>query len=145
MGSELRADDIAGILVARHLKKLPARERTGFRVFLGETAPENLTGEIRKYNPTHIVVVDSAEFGGKTGAVAVMDIARAAGGVTFSTHSLPLTIMLRYLLALIDCEVAIVGIQPGNLEFGEPASKTIERAAERVARAIREAVHEPGA
>lgn len=136
VGSDLRGDDAAGPLVAKHLKELGRRGAPRLKVFLGGTAPENLTGEIKQYRPTHLVVVDSAEFGAKPGGVAVMALSDAIGGPTFSSHSLPLTIMLQYLLHFIECEVVILGIQPRRLSFGASPSKSVDLSARRVAKAI---------
>lgn len=140
VGSDLRADDAAGLLVAGHLKNLSPPLGRRLKVFLGDTAPENLTGPIKRYAPSHLIVVDSAESGAATGAVSVMDVSDAIGGTTFSTHYLPLTIMLRYILESIDCEVIIIGIQPASLMFGAATSKAVEKSAARVAAAIHEAL-----
>ena len=53
IGSELRADDVAGILVAQQIEKSVAEKKlnTELKIFIGATAPENLTGEIKKFAP----------------------------------------------------------------------------------------------
>ena len=48
VGSELRGDDIAGILAAENLK---GKTSDKLQVLIGGTAPENLTGEIKKLKP----------------------------------------------------------------------------------------------
>jgi Ni,Fe-hydrogenase maturation factor len=59
-GSSLRADDAAGMVAAEELDSLlkshPARVET--QIFLGETVPENLTGEIKRFTADGEVVKD---------------------------------------------------------------------------------------
>ena len=65
VGSELRGDDVAGMLVAGAVQKKSKK----IRVFLGATAPENLTGEIIKFKPTHLIIVDTADIKEKPGTI----------------------------------------------------------------------------
>ncbi|MDD5634254.1 MAG: hydrogenase maturation protease, partial [Candidatus Omnitrophica bacterium] len=96
IGSELRGDDAAGVLVARKCER--CFEKVGHvKVFHGSTAPENFTGEIKKFKPTHIIMIDSADIKKSAGEVAVIDL-NNIGGVSFSTHRLPTKIMAEYLI-----------------------------------------------
>ena len=53
IGSDLRGDDVAGMLTAEKLFKLVAKKSTSrLKIFFGSTAPENLTGDIKRFNPT---------------------------------------------------------------------------------------------
>jgi hydrogenase 3 maturation protease len=109
-------------------------------VFVGSNAPENCTGPIRRFDPSHLVVVDAADLGEKPGGVQLIDPNRL-DGVPFSTHSLPLSVVLGYLLkALPACHVLVVGIQPESLTFGAPPTAAVLDAARRVAEAVRAAV-----
>ncbi|MFH1221111.1 MAG: hydrogenase maturation peptidase HycI [Candidatus Eisenbacteria bacterium] len=134
VGSDLRGDDAAGLLVAESLEQLRGRHgRTSrFRIFLGETAPENLTGAIREFAPTHIIVIDSADAGKKAGTIFAID-PKEVGGISFSTHQLPLSLMIQYLQESITCSVSIIGIQPKSLGFGAPVSQEIRKAVAQVA------------
>jgi len=128
VGSELRADDYAGMLVAEKLKKLEDRCKTiRLKVFMGHTAPENLTGEIRKFKPTHLIIIDTADIGGKPGGTKVF-APDETSGITFSTHKLPIKVMISFLRQELDCSVVVIGIQPKTLDFGKPVSKEIEQA-----------------
>ncbi len=70
VGSSLKSDDAAGLLVAEELKKI---KNPKLKVFFGSTAPENLTGEIIKYKPTHIIIVDSVDMDQKPGSILLID------------------------------------------------------------------------
>jgi len=135
VGSELRADDIAGILAAQELEKASPK----IKVFLGYTAPENLSGEIRKYEPSHIIIIDTADIGKKPGEAALFT-SKDVGGMSFSTHKLPIKVLASYLTQSFDCKVLIIGIQPKTLEFGKTISKEVEVSAINISEAIREAI-----
>ena len=135
VGSELRADDAAGMLVAKKLKEKCGNKRARFKVFFGETAPENLTGEIRKYKPDLLLIIDCANLGKKPGAISVLSSEQIAG-MSFSTHTLPLNMMVLYLLDSIKCDVAIIGIQPKSLEFGKKMSPAVIKAVAHVSKIL---------
>jgi hydrogenase 3 maturation protease len=141
IGSTLRSDDAAGAMVAEQAAKKIRGEKKqpAFKVFFGATAPENLTGEIRTFKPSHVIMVDSANLGVKPGTVQLLDPAKI-GGISFSTHALPLKMMADYLRESIKCKVLIVGIQPKSLEFGEKVSPEVRKAVKFVSSAIIEVI-----
>jgi hydrogenase 3 maturation protease len=134
IGSELRADDAAGLLVAEELKKI---KNLKLKVFLGSTAPENFTGEIIKYKPTHVIIVDSVDTDKKPGFILLIDPVDV-GGISFSTHMLPVKMLVDYLLASLKCEIIIIGIQPKILSFGEIVSEEVKESARQVSDVIRQ-------
>jgi hydrogenase 3 maturation protease len=144
IGSELRADDVAGIRAAQRIEKLAAAKkiRPKLKIFIGETTPENLTGEIKRFRPTHLIIIDAADLGLSPGKIAAMtpcDI----GGISFCTHSLPLKVMTDYLLESFRCEIIIIGIQPKNLSVGASPSKKVLDAVESLSATIT-SVLQPG-
>lgn len=139
IGSDLRGDDVAGLLVLHELERsLAGSGPKNIHLINGGTAPENLTGEIVRLQPSHILLVDAACMGLKTGAAALLDI-KTVAGMSCSSHVLPLNILADYLKQSLPCEVIILGIQPSTTEFGLSHSKAIDRTAQRVARLILDA------
>ncbi|MFA4905697.1 MAG: hydrogenase maturation peptidase HycI [Candidatus Margulisiibacteriota bacterium] len=130
VGSELRGDDAAGLMVAEKLQNRP-----GLGVILGGTAPENFTGEIKKLQPSHLIIVDAAEFGEKPGAVRQIDLNETGGG-SFSTHSLPMKILVDYLAGYFTFKAILIGIQPKSLAYSAPVSEEVKAAVEEVASTI---------
>lgn len=165
VGSELRADDAAGLLVAERLREQLRMADSGLRiegrtqskseirnpksemetatvelaVFLGGTAPENLTGEIKRFAPTHLVIIDAADLDAEPGTLTLMD-PDTIGGTTFCTHSLPLKVMIDYLLDSFPCQVLIIGIQPKTLAVGDPVSPEVRDAVESLAAMLRDSL-----
>jgi len=126
VGSDLRADDAAGMFVAKNINKA-LNKNSKVRVFLGGIAPENLTGDIKKFNPTHLIIVDCADFKKKPGTILLIG-PKDLSGVSFSTHTLPLNILADYIARDINCETLIIGIQPKTIEFEKPVSKEVKQA-----------------
>ncbi len=138
IGSELRGDDAAGVLAAKTIQKnLENKKKKNIEIFIGETAPENLTGEIKKFKPTHLLIIDSAEMGKKPGEVHLFSPDEIKG-VSFCTHQLPLRIMVNYLRNFIECNIAVIGIQPRGLAFDAKPSKEVNAAIKYLASAILE-------
>lgn len=130
VGSELRADDVAGLLVARNLARA-FPDKANLLVIEGHSAPENFTGEILRFEASHLVIVDCAELGSPPGSVRLFPIDEI-GGLSSSTHSLPLSIVIAYLERHHPCETLVIGIQPKNLGFGAKLSQEALRAVDLV-------------
>jgi hydrogenase 3 maturation protease len=138
IGFELRSDDAAGVVIARklqaYIKKMKIK---ALKVFLGETAPENLTGEIKKFNPTHLIIIDAIDFQKKAGAISIAD-SRGEKGVSFSTHRMPIKFIKDYLYKSIACQTIIIGIQPQSLDFCVSLSPKIQKSVRIVLEEIME-------
>ncbi|MBF0522934.1 MAG: hydrogenase maturation peptidase HycI [Candidatus Omnitrophica bacterium] len=141
VGSELRGDDAAGILIAESLQNIPLKteSKLQFQVFIGSTAPENLTGAIRKFGPTHLIIVDAADIGQKIGTVKLISPDETAG-FSSSTHNLPMKIFAKYLTISLGCEVILIGIQPGKIHFNTLPSLEIKEAVKYVSQTIAEVI-----
>lgn len=131
IGAELKGDDAVGVLAARRLKN-NLTSADNFLVLEGGTLPENITSPLRRFAPELLILIDAADFGGVPGEIKWID-ARQIGGASFSTHSMPLSLLADYLTNEIGCAVMILGIQPKSLEFDVPLSSECERAANEIA------------
>lgn len=137
VGSELKGDDRAGMMVVEHLQKKcdGSDPCSPLRVFYGATAPENLTGEIKKYRPTHLVIIDSADVSQEPGTIEVIS-PELVGGISFSTHMMPIKILVDYLYDALKCKIMIIGIQPKTLEYSAALSPEVRTSVRQVASAI---------
>lgn len=138
VGSSLRSDDAAGLRIAEELRKL---DLPSVLVLLGDTAPENVTGEIRRALPSHVIFVDAAKFGETPGAVRLVDSVEI-GGMSSSTHTLPLEVIADYLKQELGCRVLFLGLQPKVVEFGEGLSEEVAAAVAETVATLAQALQE---
>jgi hydrogenase maturation protease HycI len=139
VGSELRSDDAAGLRVTRGIARLRV---PGVHALDGGPAPESCTGEIRRIAPSHLLIVDAADMAEPPGTVRLIDLENIAGA-SFGTHGLPLSVVADYLRRELGCRVAIIGIQPASLDFGESLSAPVAAAVDETVRCLAECLAAP--
>jgi hydrogenase 3 maturation protease len=139
IGSALRGDDALGLKIVAQLKKesISVKRPLSIKLFSCATTPENSTGEIRQFNPTHIIIVDALYIGKRPGSLSLVDLRQASFNVSFSTHGLPLKMLARYLARSLSCRVLCIGVEPKSLEFNAALSKEAERAVKKVCALIK--------
>lgn len=115
IGDELSPVDRPGMLVARGIQAL---DLPGIRVFLAGMMPENMTGPVKVFRPNHILLIDAAEMAKPPGAVAALDPETVSAGL-FSTHALPLPVVMDYLKNETGAQVTLLGIQPETAKVQE--------------------------
>lgn len=130
VGSELRNDDAAGMIFASELDLLIKSDN--LLVIGGGSAPENFTGVIKEFRPDILFIVDAAFMGLETGEISLLD-SKQIEGISFSTHMLPLPLMLDYLKTEAGCETVIIGIQPENTGQGLEVCEKVKTAAKELA------------
>ncbi len=86
--------------------------------------PENFTKVLKNENPSHILMVDAAIMGKSPGTMSPIDVERISN-VGFSTHSLPMSIIVKYIKHYINTDILIIGIEPKTIDFGKPLSNEI--------------------
>jgi hydrogenase 3 maturation protease len=130
VGNVAKGDDGAGVRTAQALARLVRSERTSrLKILIAHEAPENFTGAVRDFGPSHVVIVDAAGGGFPPGTVFLVD----RSGILnedVSTHRTPLTALADYLEETIGCRVIILGIEPETLIPGGPLSAPVQRATE---------------
>lgn len=127
VGSPLKSDDAAGIIITERLKEyFKGTDLPQVSIYSGESAPENYTGKIKRLKPDYIIIIDAADINEKPGSIKLIqpdDIDETS----FSTHMLPMKIMIDYLIRETGCIITVIGIQPGSLEFaGDVSSEVID-------------------
>jgi hydrogenase 3 maturation protease len=132
VGNPMRSDDAAGLLVARRLSQRD-RGMDAERLLIVEAgqAPENSTGELRRFHPDVVLIVDAADMGATPGAIQWVP-EESIDGMSASTHSLPLSVLARYLKLDLSCTVAILGIQAVSNEIGENVSPEVLEAIDEI-------------
>lgn len=132
IGNPLRSDDAAGVLVARQLMKFRFIPDLDFiRVLEAGHAPENCTAELRCFAPEIVILIDAAQMDEGPGAVRWIDM-EDLGGLSASTHSMPLSMLAKYLRLELDCDVKLLGIQPNSIEVGETMAAEVQQAVDEI-------------
>jgi len=125
-----KGDDAAGALCAERIgRQLKKKRRAGVTVINAGEVPENYTGVIRKFKPTHMVIIDACYFGKKAGAIHVIDPRSIADG-DVSTHRMPLSMLVRFLEETIGGKAMVIGIEPKTVDPNAPLSPAVSRAIE---------------
>jgi hydrogenase 3 maturation protease len=133
IGSVLRSDDAAGMYFIELFGDMVRRDDV--LLIPGSTAPENFTGVIKNFAPDRLFIVDAAFLGllpGDAKVVPACDI----GGISFSTHMLPLPVMIEYLESETHCTVTFFGIQPKSTDHGLFMCDEVKRGTEQLAMAF---------
>jgi len=137
IGSDLRADDAAGVEVVRRLR----RHLTSQNVLLIDAgvAPENFTAEIKKFGPSHVLMIDATDLGLESGTTSIVDLSKITGPSIFS-HRLPLSIFADYLRAQVKTQIILLGIQPANARMGVAMSEQVKKAVDEVSEVLLKAL-----
>ncbi len=128
VGSRSRGDDGAGPALLDSL-----RGRTGARLVQAEEVPESYLGEIIAGRPDAVLLVDAVDFGGGPGEVGLFSREQLRDRPTFSTHRLPLSLVMEYLAAETGARVLLLGIQPHLVGFGRGLSAPVRRTVDALA------------
>ena len=106
-----------------------------FLVIEAGLAPENFSGNLRRFEPDLVLLVDAAQMNETPGTIRWLDW-QETSGLSASTHTLPPYILSKYLTHELKCQVALLGIQPENMDFGAPLSARVSEAVESIVKAI---------
>lgn len=128
VGSELRGDDAIGLKVVEKLQEV---NNPRLVALAGGTVPENLTGEIKRLKPSHLIIVDAADLKEAPGTIKLIN-PEEIGGYSFSTHALPLKVLIDFIREDWPCKVTIIVVQPKSLSFNAPFSAEATRAVSEI-------------
>jgi hydrogenase 3 maturation protease len=125
IGMNWKSDDRLGVALARALaRKIP--DRADVRVVSGGEAPENFTGAVRAFAPSHVLLLDAVDHGQPPGTVFLADEESIAVG-DMTSHHLPLRLLMRFLSASLPCRVVLLGVQPQTLRPGGRLSAPVRK------------------
>ncbi len=130
IGNEIKGDDGLGPSIARKLSVI-FQDNKNVVVFDGGTVPENYTGSVREFDPTHIILIDAVEMGEEYGYIRLVKKEEIAN-YNISTHSMPISFLIKYMETTIGSKIILVGIQPKSMELAEDISKEVQESIEEV-------------
>jgi hydrogenase 3 maturation protease len=135
VGNPIRTDDFVGVKIVQDLNG-----KVSERVYLieCETVPESFMQEIVDLKPSHVLLIDAAVLGLKPGETRLVFPEQVADFPAVTTHVLPLRIFCEYIAKMTEAKIALLLIEPENTEFGEGLTPTVQAAAEKITKILRE-------
>lgn len=137
-GNAMRGDDRIGLMVVDFLTGLlSGTDLLGRKVQIIKAfeVPENYTGQVRRFEPDLVLIIDAALEDQSPGTVFFVDPS-AIASEDISTHKIPLSALVKYLEKELGCRVSILGIQPKSLDLGTHISARVYRAGKKLARVL---------
>jgi hydrogenase 3 maturation protease len=133
IGNPIRSDDFVGVKIIQGLQG-----KVSEKVFLieCETVPESFLQPIVEFNPTHVLLIDAAILGLKPGETRLIEPEHIEDFPAVSTHVLPLRVFCEYLAATTKAKIALLLIEPKNVEFGEGLTPEVEAASEKITKTL---------
>lgn len=124
IGNELRGDDGLGPLFANKFSKIT---KNASKVILidGGIVPENFTGTIRKENPSHVILIDAVEMNAAPGDMEIIAKEKISQ-YNVSTHSMPISFLIKYLETTCSFKIILLGIQPQKMALGEEITENVQ-------------------
>lgn len=126
VGNPLKGDDGLGPFLVERLANT-----TSVDCINAGLAPENHLERIVKLQPDAVLFVDALDFGGQPGEVRLAKPKElVASGL--STHSLSIGMACQYLGERGLANIAVLGVQPENMDLDTPMTPSVSAAVERL-------------
>jgi hydrogenase maturation protease HycI len=123
IGNTIRSDDSVGVKIVQELKnKVPKK----IELYECETVPENFLKSISELNPTHVLLIDAAFLGLKSGNFKLIKPEEIMNISSITSHTLPLGIFCELIKKLTEAKIALLLIEPKNTDFGEKLSPEVQ-------------------
>jgi hydrogenase 3 maturation protease len=126
LGNVLHHDDGVGVYLVQRLQ-----ENQHIRVLNAEVSLENYIGKINSIHPDFLILIDSVIFNRPPGYSRMMPVDRLAEYTT-NTHN----ISLKKIMAFVQAQTFVLGIQPAVITFGEGLSSSVQKKANFLAAKI---------
>lgn len=127
IGNDLRTDDGIGPLIVESLEISSPDvmiENVG-------SVPEGFAKPLAEFGAERVIMVDAADMRKQPGHIELVTKDRI-GGISISTHSMPLSLLMMYLEQETGAETILIGIQPKSIQFGEGLSPEIQVVADGI-------------
>jgi len=131
VGNPLRSDDGVGPYIASYLK-----DTKRLVVFDAGYNPEDFIDRVSGLKPGRVVIIDAADFGGKPGEARVISEEKIPQS-SLSTHAIPLKVIYHILKEDTGSEIKFIGIQPGEVGYGERLSPEVKVVADEMVSRIK--------
>lgn len=131
IGNELNGDDAAGVLAVRVLRDRLA-SRPQLLLIEAGLAPEAFTAPLRRFKPDCVILIDAALLDEAPGTIELVDW-QQTDGLSATTHTLPPSVLVKFIQHEFNCPVELILIQPEDIEFDHPVTPVVFKAVDSVA------------
>jgi len=131
IGNELNGDDAAGVLAVRVLRDRLA-SRPQLLLIEAGLAPEAFTAPLRRFKPDCVILIDAALLDETPGTIELVDW-QQTDGLSATTHTLPPSVLVKFIQHEFNCPVELILIQPEDIEFDHPVTPVVFKAVDSVA------------
>ena len=132
IGNTLKGDDGAGPLVCKQLSGKVCAE-----LIDAGTVPENYIQTIIKKAPQNLLIIDAIDFGASAGTINIFK-PEQLNSLVLSTHTLSPRLFVDMVCREIKVDVYFVGIQPAQIQLGQPQSAQVSQAIQWLVGALTE-------
>lgn len=130
VGNELLSDDGAGQLLGKKISN------PNVAVLDTGANPENFISKIAAFNAERVIFFDAAHFNKQAGYAAVFN-EEDIKNVSFSSHSMPLSAMLKILhMQKPNTKFLCIGVQPKNTQYLQSITPEVEESVTLIAEII---------
>jgi hydrogenase 3 maturation protease len=129
IGNPIRGDDFVGLKIVQDMR---SRAPKNVHLIECETVPESFAQLIVDFDPTHIMLIDAAITGRRSGDSVLVEPESLPVFPTISTHALPLRIFCDFLAKNTRAKIALLLIEPHQTSFGENLSPTVKGSAKKI-------------
>ena len=135
IGNPIRRDDFVGVKI---IQELQGKVADSVHLIECETVPESFMHEIVDLMPSHILLIDAAVLGLKPGETRVFFPEQVKDFPAVTTHQLPLRIFCEYITKMTGAKIALLLIEPENVEFGEGLTSEVQETSKKILRILLE-------
>ena len=130
VGHPLFGDDHIGSWITDQLKKQIPTNMEQFQIITAESNPENVIGPIRKFCPTHLLLLDAVS-GINPGEVALIPWSK---GLALDTYlfSAPLSNFCTFIYNECECLITLVGIQINPPSMSMELSEGVQNTGQQI-------------
>lgn len=109
----------------------------------GSSVPENFTGPIKKFNPSHIIIIDACLMNRNPGEVNIVSKENIVN-VSISTHSMSLAYLIKYLESNLndetlnseknfnDFKMLFIGIEPEIIDLSFNLTESVKESCDNL-------------
>ncbi|MGY5858889.1 MAG: hydrogenase maturation peptidase HycI [Candidatus Thorarchaeota archaeon] len=127
IGNDLRSDDGLGPYIVNTIKF----DNPNVMIENVGSVPEAFSRSLAEFGAKRIIMVDAADMRKAPGHIELVTKDRI-GGISISTHSMPLSFLMMYLEQETDGKSILLGVQPKSIQFGEGLNPEIQEIADKI-------------